>query len=833
MKHYTKLFLLICWLMGITPCIAQQRKLTDVQHLADSVLTQRLRKGSKAKNNAVKTSNILAASEILKGQSDAFYVCDAGKDGFAIISGDERMTPVLGFVRHGQFDAADIPAAMRELLDSYAKEYEALCSGKPLRRERRRIEGIQEQVGPLITTQWGQTAPFNNRCPNVGGQQTITGCVAISSAQTLRYYQYPDSATGDVSYVTKTFLVPIEDSLAYYKFDWPNIRDIYKNGATQEECDAVANLVYACAIAAEMDFGIQESSTSGTKQTKALVENFGYDPDIAEIRKDYMTTNEWQTLMVNELNSERPVVYAAKSPRSGGHSFIVDGYKADEEGGYPFYHMNWGWEGYLDNYFKLSCLEVGNYDFIQEHEAIINIKPDNGTRDMESIWQAADIKLSTARINPTLTNRFTVTLQNVFNYSYKTFTGKFEVYLRNENDEETLVGSSMTYRNVTFGLGFANLTIQATLPANIEEGIYTLVLRNRADGSDVTGTVTYSSPLSITVTTVTESYTPNIMIDNLLNVGEDLEGLSVRLSAANPMNFVERIFTGTLSMAVADKEGNIIQRFGNTANINNLVYFGYMPYAYTFSGTLPAHLEDDEYRLYIVAQQSGYLEWGKALGYKIENGFLDSGHETYIPLWLEDGKIIWHKGSEEDLPADQSNIQMTDLEVKTFDPARRYLEMEAVNILNFGSEPFVGQLSMALYDEQDKFITAFGEPQKQGNPLGHFQSHTEPFHFSGSIPEDVKDGTFIIRIASKQNGCKGWSPIKGWVKNGMYITAYDQDLSYNFDLLNGKLYIVDTDGLTAPTGRTEQGPVYNLNGQKVNSQFKKGIYIVNGKKVVK
>ena len=113
-----------------------------------------------------------------------------------------------------------------------------------------------------------------------------------------------------MEYISKTNNIPIQEDLSSFKFNWPFIKGSYKYGAMEKECDAVADLVYCCAAAVQMDFGIKESGANSTNQVKALVENFGYDPDIACIRKDYMNTNEWQTLMLNELKCER-----AKAPR--------------------------------------------------------------------------------------------------------------------------------------------------------------------------------------------------------------------------------------------------------------------------------------------------------------------------------------------------------------------------------------------------------------------------------------------------------------------------------------------------------------------------------------
>ena len=192
------ILILTCWLLGLLSGMAQQRKMTDVQHIADSILNIPTRWGNQIRAKKVKTHRIISASKLVDNQQDAFYVCDAGVDGFAVISADERMTPVLGFSQNRTFDTDYIPIGMQELMNSYAKEYEALTSGKPLRLTRRNIEGIQEQVGPLLTTEWGQATPFNNRCPEWQGERCITGCVAVTTAQTMRYYQYPDSAKGEI-----------------------------------------------------------------------------------------------------------------------------------------------------------------------------------------------------------------------------------------------------------------------------------------------------------------------------------------------------------------------------------------------------------------------------------------------------------------------------------------------------------------------------------------------------------------------------------------------------------------------------------------------------------
>lgn len=829
------ILILTCWLLGFAPGTAQQRKMDDVQHIADSVLNRPTRWGKRVKS--VQTHRIIPASELLNEKQDAFYICEAGTDGYAIISADERMTPVLGFSQSRSFDPENIPDGLQDLLNSYNKEYEALVSGMPMRLTRRKIEGVKEQVGPLFITQWGQGAPYNNLCPMWEGERCITGCVAISTAQTLYYYQYPDSAIGKVDYTTRTNKIHIKEDLSDFKFNWPLIRGTYKYGASEKECDAVANLAYACAVAVQMNFGLTESSSGAQYQVKAMVKNFGYDPDMASIHKDYMSTNEWQTQMLNELNNERPIIYAANSS-GGGHSFIIDGYKADEDG-YPFYHVNWGWEGLCDDYYKLSSLEGGNNVYTLNHEAIIYVQPDNKKQDCGFFWQAQDIDLSSARINPNVTHSFTVTLNNIFNYSYKTFSGKIEVYLRNEKEEEILVGSSNRINNAVYGSGWSKLNIQATLPNNIKEDNYTLVIRSKADGYDKMDIVTYPSPLTLTVTTITESYTPNIMITRLENVGKDLEDLSVSIQAFEPMNFAATPFTGSLRMAVTDDEGNILTLLGDVANIKNLGQYGQLAYYYTLTGKIPDYLEDGKYHLFLAANQSGYLEWGKVTGYEVMNGtILSYGKDLNIPFWLEDGKIIYHKAGEEELPESNANIQATDMQVTSFSSKTRHIEMQMSNIFNFSSEIFTGQFSMVVYNESDKFIAAFGDVQKwTTQPIVPGNGFLVTIPFSGNLPEELKDGYYTVKIAAKQNGCRGWNPIKGWsymeVQGGLYLLSRDVDLGFDFEIWNGRMFKVDTDGLMAPLDNTEQSPIYNLSGIQTQNYNKKGIYIVGGKKVMR
>ena len=106
---------------------------------------------------------------------------------------------------------------------------------------------------------------------------------------------------------------------------------------------------------------------------------FNYDKGTRAIFRSYYSIEQWENMVYDELKSNRPVPYAGQSG-SGGHSFVVDGYD-----GNGLFHLNWGWGGMCDGYYRLSVLNPFNnsgigsasglmgYSFMQE--AVIGVQP--------------------------------------------------------------------------------------------------------------------------------------------------------------------------------------------------------------------------------------------------------------------------------------------------------------------------------------------------------------------------------------------------------------------------------------------------------------------------
>ena len=102
-----------------------------------------------------------------QGEEEAYYyVFNAGGNGgYVIVSGDDRVEPILGYVEQGSFDPETIPDNMRAWLDGYAEEIKYVIdndinpNSSVLRRSK--IKGTKHSIPEILTTRWNQGLPYN------------------------------------------------------------------------------------------------------------------------------------------------------------------------------------------------------------------------------------------------------------------------------------------------------------------------------------------------------------------------------------------------------------------------------------------------------------------------------------------------------------------------------------------------------------------------------------------------------------------------------------------------------------------------------------------------
>ncbi len=335
-------------------------------------------------------------------QNPSFYIINYSNGGFAIVSADKRLEPILAFSETNSFNvtSSSVPSGLiawmsniDDAVISLRKSSASVDKNKaehnrslwksgqklsfdpdnpPLPESNCTQEGAVSseyiQTGPLTSTTWGQTGGYNANSPDKGcqnGRLPPTGCVATAMAQIMRFHQKPSS------------------------YNWSSMLN---NNPTSE----TARLMRDAGSSVDMDYGCDGSSAKTSKAATALVNNFGYTS--AQF-SDYN-----HNTVVSEIKANRPVILSG-GKNSGwwifgiytdGHAWVCDGlmevkhYKCaklytpmspnpilmkQQTSSSLFLHMNWGWSGAFDGYFAYNNFNPSSYTFNYTPRMITNIKP--------------------------------------------------------------------------------------------------------------------------------------------------------------------------------------------------------------------------------------------------------------------------------------------------------------------------------------------------------------------------------------------------------------------------------------------------------------------------
>lgn len=228
----------------------------------------------------------------------------------------------------------------------------------------------QTTVGPLLTSLWHQSGPYNSlcpvgdaacvTCPNGGSPSSdtaVVGCVATAASQIMNYWQWPPAGVGNHSYAwdgdqscsgdvgATTLSADFSDS-----YDWNNILDNYGGSPTQTQIDAVAELCYEVAVAFNMDFGVCGSGAATSDAVYVYPTYFRYNAaTIDKEDRDAHTPEEWFSIIQFEIDASQPIQY-----RISGHSIVCDGWK--DTGPEDEIHMNYGWGGGANAWYTIDNL---------------------------------------------------------------------------------------------------------------------------------------------------------------------------------------------------------------------------------------------------------------------------------------------------------------------------------------------------------------------------------------------------------------------------------------------------------------------------------------------
>lgn len=549
--------------------------------------------------------------------NESFYVYSSdtkGKGSFVIVSGDKRMPSVLGYSDTNSFDPDNMPPALIHWLTAYTRQYLGVSTVRNASASSKAIDYRPEGVQPLLgDNRWGQSYPYNDKCPSVRGEKTLVGCVATAMAQVMKYYSYPERAQGYASYITSTNRLNVSHDFSADIFEWGKMLQDYSAACSDDEKDAVATLMYSCGASVKMDYGLTSQGGSGAYQSDLLngyIENYGYDRDAALVVRNYCTADDWHSLLVGELNAGRPVNYSGSSMLDGGHSFVLDGYRIGSNT-YPDYHVNWGWNGSCDGYYQIASLRPREGDdyavcdgFNESQQMTIGVQPEDGHDQGRYVLVSSKLNSSLSKVKCGGTLSFNVS--SLYNCSYNRFAGAVSVCLIDENDDVIPLASGSKHE-LEYLEGTGYLSYTCMLPAEVSVGKYKACIAYKAVDTDGWSPV-YSSSYPAIEVTASEDTGP--VGEQWAEVGcsemEIVQPEDRSVIAANVyelINLQQEAFAGTIQLMMADDNGFPLFGFGEPLVIPELGYNDYLTEAVRISGSIDRVLPDGYYRLYIAARK--------------------------------------------------------------------------------------------------------------------------------------------------------------------------------------------------------------------------------------
>lgn len=279
----------------------------------------------KSRDYLLRTENqnetTVASTETIKDFNDqtGIYIVNIEPEGFVLVTSNSKNAPIAAHSETGTFELnEDSPDGLkswiaeniifndileaREPVEEVDKQWYYLSEGRmPYPGDLdgnggnpdytvRYSHTVNEQVGPLMQTTWGQWSPYNNFTPN----GAPTGCVATAMAQIMRFHQHPNT------------------------FNWSIMPNNPAWGSSSTGSLEVATLMSDIGGNVNMEYTPSSSGADSEDARNALVNNYGYSSSASYSPYNFSTVKQ-EIKMYN-----RPV--------------YMDGYHSYET------HGTWFWE---------------------------------------------------------------------------------------------------------------------------------------------------------------------------------------------------------------------------------------------------------------------------------------------------------------------------------------------------------------------------------------------------------------------------------------------------------------------------------------------------------
>ena len=327
---------------------------------------------------------------------DHLYVFNNGENGgFVVVSADDKTDAVLAYSENGSFDSAQGNGALNAMLAGLNDEVAAVAASPffTARNDTEYQEQDREPVYPLITTCWNQYDPYYHFCPTdpYSDSKCLVGCVAMTLAQLMKYYKYPERTTVTIpAYTTQNGIAM--PALPPTTFDYDLMLDYYiwddlEPNYTPGQLEAVQKLLKYAGCAVEMQYS--SDGSAATFDVARIAQYFGFRSDARLLLAGQYPRTTWEQMVYNELAAGRPVPYGAGAVLQQSHSFIIDGYD-----GRGYFHAVTGISGHFTGNFycklhvindcegQIGPVEMSGYNVSQY--AFFGFQPANSTQPLQS-----------------------------------------------------------------------------------------------------------------------------------------------------------------------------------------------------------------------------------------------------------------------------------------------------------------------------------------------------------------------------------------------------------------------------------------------------------------
>ena len=287
------------------------------------------------------------------------YVIKYEPIGYVIVSGDDRIEPIIVFDTKSEFrwDQPELNFLRyflgKEVIERWENfnsnvhpnwEYlrSNLNEGQPL--ENVRFELPERSVYILLETAlWSQSQYYNDVVvANNGNTSGIpVGCTATALGIKLQFHKWPligenshsyNDIWGDICY--NHFV-----NFSSQTYDWENMP---VTSLTSTNLD-VANLLYHCGVAVDMDYEIGASGAWPT--ANSFNTYFRYKGT------EYIFSNH-ETPIITSIKGGLPVEICSST-----HALIVCGYRDTQS---PYFYLNCGWNGSNNGWYNFDQIPGGD-----------------------------------------------------------------------------------------------------------------------------------------------------------------------------------------------------------------------------------------------------------------------------------------------------------------------------------------------------------------------------------------------------------------------------------------------------------------------------------------